>query len=82
MELPHTKDLFFIHWYGFLSFSSYIGKAVMAANQLEDIQPLLMQVGGRHGTRGYNIPPQFFPVSWISLTFYMYMDYMLAQNLM
>ena len=42
---------------------SYIGKAVNSANNLEDIVPLLKQVGGRHGTRGYNVPAEFFPVS-------------------
>lgn len=40
---------------------SYIGKAVAAANNLEDIVPLLKQVGGRHGSRGYGVPKEFFP---------------------
>ena len=46
---------------------SYIGKAVASANNLEDIVPLLKQVGGRHGTRGYNVPAEFFPVSLTQL---------------
>lgn len=41
--------------------NSYITKAVNSANNFEDVVPLLKQVGGRHGTRGYGVPPQFFP---------------------
>jgi len=40
---------------------SYITKTVNAANNLEDIVPLLKQVGGRHGTRGYNVNGSYFP---------------------
>lgn len=39
-----------------------IGKVVENLDSLEDIVPMLRQLGGRHGTAGYNVPPEYFPV--------------------
>ncbi|XP_064600346.1 flavohemoprotein-like [Liolophura sinensis] len=30
-------------------------------DNLEDVVPILKQLGGRHGTQGYNIPQEYFP---------------------
>lgn len=37
----------------------------MIANldSLEEVVPLLKELGGRHGANGYNVPPTYFPVS-------------------
>ncbi|KAL5009416.1 hypothetical protein ScPMuIL_014997 [Solemya velum] len=39
----------------------YIGKVVENLDSLEDVVPMLRQLGGRHGTAGYNVPPEYFP---------------------
>ncbi len=38
-------------------------KVVECADCLEDIVPMLKQIGGRHGKRGYAVPAEYFPVS-------------------
>ncbi|XP_045176618.1 myoglobin-like [Mercenaria mercenaria] len=39
----------------------YIGKVIENLDQLEEVVPMLKQLGGRHGTGGYNVPAKFFP---------------------
>ncbi|KAL4224705.1 hypothetical protein ACF0H5_015400 [Mactra antiquata] len=39
----------------------YITKVVDNLDNLRDVVPMLKQLGGRHGTSGYNVPAKFFP---------------------
>jgi len=39
----------------------YICKVVDHLDNLEEVVPLLKELGGRHGTSGYNVNPKFFP---------------------
>merc|ERR1711893_73521 len=41
---------------------TYIHKTVEHLDNLQDWAPMLMQTGGRHGKKGYNVPSEFFPL--------------------
>lgn len=41
-------------------------------DNLEEVVPMLKQLGGRHGEQGYNVPSKFFPVSICSLCIVMF----------
>jgi len=38
-----------------------IGKCVENLDSLEECVPMLMQLGSRHGEKGYNVPSHYFP---------------------
>ena len=40
-----------------------LDKVVKNARHLEDIYPVTKQLGGRHGTRGYDVPMKHIHVS-------------------
>ena len=40
-----------------------LDKVVKNARHLEDIYPVIKQLGGRHGTRGYDVPMKHIHVS-------------------
>ena len=44
-------------------FYRLLGKVVKNARYLEDIYPVIKQLGGRHGTRGYDVPMKHIHVS-------------------
>jgi len=39
----------------------YINKVVENLDNLEEVVPMLKQLGGRHGSNGYNVPVKYFP---------------------
>lgn len=41
----------------------YINIVVDNLDTPEEVVPMLKQLGGRHGKCGYNVPPEYFPVS-------------------
>lgn len=45
----------------------YIGKAIESVDKMEDFVPMLMQAGGRHGTKGYNVPSNYFPYLGVAM---------------
>lgn len=46
-----------------MSFNLSPEQVVDHLDNLEEVVPLLKELGGRHGHNGYNINPKFFPVS-------------------
>lgn len=50
----------------YTSYYQFIKRQVVDhLDNLEEVVPLLKELGGRHGATGYNINPKFFPVSCV-----------------